>query len=170
MRERDDTVDLRIVVEKARAFGRLGDEARRRGRAVHAGQDADIVARADAAVRPAIALERRLLGDRQDVDGLGRLAEPVVAVEIVHLDIVLVHPGARRDPLLRKADDLPELDDRRARVDRGDRHLVPEGYALGSGDAVAGLFRPLSIFSVATTTLSLSERRNVLARWELLVM
>ena len=55
----DDAVDVGIVGEDAGAVDLLGDEAGDRGRAVHAGEDADIVARADLAVAAAIALEGR---------------------------------------------------------------------------------------------------------------
>ena len=52
------------------------------------------------------------------------LAEAVVALEIMHADIVLVHPFARRDVRFGEADDLPELADRLALADRLDGHLV----------------------------------------------
>ncbi len=44
--ERDDAVDVGIVGEDAGALDLLGHEARDRGRAVHGGENADVVARA----------------------------------------------------------------------------------------------------------------------------
>ena len=82
--ERHHAVDLRIVVEHAGAVDLLGDEARDRCRAVHRGEDADIVARADLAVRPQIALEGGALLRRQQLVVLGAFGEVVVAREIVH--------------------------------------------------------------------------------------
>ena len=55
--ERDDAVDVGILLENAGAGDGLGHEARDRGRAVHAGEHADVVARAGLAVGAAVALE-----------------------------------------------------------------------------------------------------------------
>ena len=66
------------------------------------------------------------------------LAEPVVALEIVQPDIVLVHPLAGRDVRLRKPDDLSELADGLAFPDRLDRHLVAAQDALARRQAGGG--------------------------------
>ena len=47
VRERDDAVDIGIVIQPV--FEMLRDHARHRGRAIHAGEDADVVTRRDAA-------------------------------------------------------------------------------------------------------------------------
>ena len=60
--ERHDAVDRRIVVEDARARDFLRHEFGDGRRAVHAGQDAEIVARPDLAVGAPETLERRALG------------------------------------------------------------------------------------------------------------
>ena len=66
VRQRDDAVDVREARERARvgvAAEVVGDRARDRRRAVHRGQDADVVARRDAAVGADDAVERRRRGD-----------------------------------------------------------------------------------------------------------
>ena len=137
--QRDDAVDVGVVVQNAGALDLLGDEAGDGGRAVHAGQDADIVARAGLAVGAAKTLEGRLFLDRQDVLGTRGLGDLVVALESAvlrpHVAIVLVHPVAGGDRLAGEADDLAELPDRLARGDRLDGDLVAEGDALMRRDA-----------------------------------
>ena len=59
--ERDDAVDIGIIVEHAGALEFAGDQPRDGRRTIHAGQDRQIIARARLAVGAAIALERRLL-------------------------------------------------------------------------------------------------------------
>ena len=71
--ERDDAVDIRIVGENARALDLVRDQARDRRRAVHRGQDREIVARADLAVGAAKALKGRLAPRRA---GCSRGARP----------------------------------------------------------------------------------------------
>ena len=122
--EGHDAVDRRIIVEDAGAVEGVGDEARHRGRAVHRGEDADIVPRPDLAVRALVALEGAALGERQHMLRLGGLGELVVAGEIVDAAIVLVDVLARPDRHLGEADDLPEFPDRLALGDRHRRHLV----------------------------------------------
>ena len=82
--EGDRTVDLRIVVEDAGAVDALGDELRRRGRAVHRGEDADVVARAGPAVRAHVAFEGGAQLRRQQLVVPGALGETVVAREVMH--------------------------------------------------------------------------------------
>ena len=113
-----------IVVEDAGAVEGVGDEAGDRGRAVHAGQDADVVARADLAVRPLVALEGPALCVRQHVLRLRRLGELVVALEVVDAAIVGVDVLAGADRRRGEADDLAEFQHRRAFGDVGRRHLV----------------------------------------------
>ena len=55
--EGDDAVDVGVLLEDAGAGDGLGHEAGDGGRAVHAGEDADVVARAGLAVGAAVALE-----------------------------------------------------------------------------------------------------------------
>ena len=93
--EGHDAVDIGELGEDAGLVEGVGHEARHRGRAVHAGQDGDIVARAGLAVRPPIALEGRLLLDRQDLLALRILREGVVAIEGVEGAIVRVDMACR---------------------------------------------------------------------------
>ena len=134
--EGHDAVDVRIVVEDAGAVELVGDEAGDRGRAVHAGQDADVVARADLAVLAPVALEGAAHFNRQHMLRLGVLGEVVVAGEVVDAAIVLVNELARPDRRCGEADDLAELQNRLADGDRLGRHLVPLRHAGDGGDAL----------------------------------
>ena len=133
--ESDGAVDFRIVVEHAGAIDLLGDEFCRRGRAIHRGENADIIARAGLAVRPHITLKRRALLRRQHLVVLCRLRETILAREIVHLDVMLVHPIAGRDRFCGKADDLAVFPHRRAFGDGSHGHLVAARDALARGQA-----------------------------------
>ena len=128
--EGDDAVDVGIVVEHARLLDLARDVARHRRRAIHRGEDAEIVARARLAAGATEALEGRLAFDRQDRRGPSVLAEAVVAVEMADGAIVLVHPLARRDRRRGEADDLAELAHRLADRDRRGGELVAPGNAL----------------------------------------
>ena len=85
----------------------IGDGARRRGRAVDAGQDADVVARCHPAIGPLDAHEARLTPGR---GGFHVGAEGVVARKVTlvgtHVEVVGVHMLAGCDGLAGKADDL----------------------------------------------------------------
>ena len=66
VRQRDHAVDVReigqrVVAGERVALERIGDEAGGMGAAIHRGEDADVVARGDAPVRTADALEGRRL-------------------------------------------------------------------------------------------------------------
>src|ERR1019366_5981973 len=72
-----DAVDVGIVVEHARPLDLARDVARHRRRAVHRGEDAEIVARARLAAGATEALEGRLAFDRKDRRRPRLLAEAV---------------------------------------------------------------------------------------------
>ncbi|MCY1534226.1 hypothetical protein D9M68_695890 [compost metagenome] len=131
--ERNDAIDIGILVEDAGAVDRLGHEFGDGGRAVHRSQNADIVAGAHLAIGAAIALEGRALGDGHHVGRNGALGKSVVvgqrAVGAAHATIVLVHPIAGHNGILGKADDLPEFDDRLARADGTGGELVAARHA-----------------------------------------
>ena len=83
----------------------------------------------------------RALGFRHVVDRHEPFTERIVALEgavlLADPAIVLVHPFARGNRRLGKANDLAELHHRLARRDRLDREFVPLGDALaGNGDAL----------------------------------
>ena len=126
---------LGMIGQDAGAVDRRRGEARDGSRTVHRGEDPEVVARAGSSRRPAIALECRAQLRREQIVVARILAEAVIAVELVHADIVLVHPLARSDGTLGEADDLPELADGRALRDRRDRHLVPPQDSLPRRDA-----------------------------------
>ncbi len=127
---------LRVFVEHAGPLDLAGDEACHGGGAVHGGQDGEVVAGADLAVRAAEPLEGRLCLRRKNVLRAGIFGEMIVAGEIVHHDVVLVQPLARRDRGGRKADDLAELEDGLALADRDHRHLVAAGHPRQRRDAL----------------------------------
>jgi hypothetical protein len=126
--ECDDAVDVGERREQALAGDRVrperfGDIARRRRRAVHRGEHADIVARRDAPVAAHDALEGRRL-----VEILRRLGERgvrVVAREIADLAIVGMHVRAGRDRGGGEADDLAIAQHRLVLGDGARRDLVP---------------------------------------------
>ena len=120
----DDAVDVRIIRKHARSLEFRGREAGNGGGAIHRGENAEIVARSCLAGVARIAFEGGTHLRRQKVVVLRLLAEAVVALEIMHADIVFVHPFARRDVRFRKTDDLPELAHRLALADRLGGHLV----------------------------------------------
>ena len=120
--QRDHAVDFRIVIQHAAALDLAGDEARHRGRTVHRGENAQIVARTDLAVGAAVALEGRGRHDGCGIAGID--FELVVAVHGMERDVVLMHPVARRNVLRRKADNLAELQRRLILGNRAHRRLV----------------------------------------------
>jgi hypothetical protein len=122
--ERNDAVDVREIREHAGLVDLFSNEAGRTCRTVHRGQHRDVVACADLSIGAAIAEEGGALALRQKRRLLQSLAEHVVPLESVNIDIVLVHPVAGRDHLLGEADDLTVFDDRLVLFDRYDRHLV----------------------------------------------
>ena len=134
----DDAVDVREALERLRvgvAAEVVGDGAGHRRRAVHRGQDADVVAGGDAAVGADDAVEGRR---RVDVGGgLGAARRRVVAGEARELEVVRVHVLARRDRDLGAADDLVVAAHRLAGRDRAGRDLVPRRDQADDGDPFA---------------------------------
>jgi hypothetical protein len=122
--ERHDAIDIREIGENSRAIESFSHEAGNRGRAVHTGEDADIVPRTRLAVRAPIALERSLCLGGKDLGGPGVARMGIVAFELSHLDILFMNPLAWRNRRLGEAYDLTELGDRRPSGNGHDRHLV----------------------------------------------
>ena len=118
----------------------IGDGARHRGRAVHGGEDADVVARGDAAVLAHDALEARRPGGRGRRLRLGAVG--MVAREVTHRQVVRVHMLPRADRLAREADDLPVAAHGGTRLDRALGHLVARRNQAGDGNAFARDVRP----------------------------
>ena len=103
MHQRDHAVDIGKIAQVIAAKG-VGDVAGHGRRTVHAGQHADIVARANAAIGALVALETRR---RRDEFGIVRLrAIGVVALEVPYRDIVNMDVGTGGDVLGREADNL----------------------------------------------------------------
>ena len=131
MHQSDYAVDVRVLVEDAGPLDLFRHEPRHGGRAVHAGEDREVVARPGPPAGAPEALERRLLVERQDRLEFCAFRELVVPLEILpHGEVLLMHPFAGRDVARRKPDDLAELQHRRAGGDADRRHLVPLGHAL----------------------------------------
>ncbi len=140
VRERDDAVH---VGEGRQRFGMVlarevvGDRAGGRGRAVHAGQDADVVARGDTAVG---ALDAHEGGFAPGGLGLHVGAEGVVAREVApavaHAEVVRVHVLAGRDRLAGEADDLVVAAHRLAGGDGARGDLVARGDQPPDGDVL----------------------------------
>src|SRR5581483_1410881 len=110
--EGDDAVDVGVLLEDAGAADGLGHEAGDGGRAIHAGEDADVVARAGLAVAAAVALKSGARLRRQE-RLLARVpGEGIVALELGERAVVRVHVRAGSDGLAGEADDLAEFQDR----------------------------------------------------------
>src|SRR6185437_11965273 len=102
----------RIVAGERVLLEDVGDKARDMGAAIHGGEDADIVAGGDPAIRAADAVERRRQIEVRhwlDVDAIG-----VILVEIAHAAVLRMHMLAGRDGPGGKADDLAIPNDRLA--------------------------------------------------------
>ena len=124
VRDRHDAVDVRVVGQDL--VGEVTrDHPRDVGRAVHARQDANVVARRDAAVGAVVALEHRGVGDEVGRTVVG--AERVVALEGAHAEVVHVDMLARADRTGREADDLVVAADGLAFLDVVGRDLVTRG-------------------------------------------
>ena len=108
------------------------------GRAVHAGQHADIVAGADLAVGAAETLEGRALGFRHVIGRAGIGPERVVAHEVVHLDVMDMDMAAGLDVRGGETDDLIVFPDRLALGDGNDRDLVAARNTVHAGDVGPG--------------------------------
>ncbi|KAG0924415.1 hypothetical protein G6F66_015045 [Rhizopus arrhizus] len=100
----------------------VGDGACHRGRTVHAGQDADVVARGNAAVGAHDAVERGRL--RHVVCRVRALPHGIVALEVREFQVLRVHVLARRNVLPRHPDDLVVAAHGLARRDGAHGHLV----------------------------------------------
>ncbi|MNN27131.1 hypothetical protein D3C81_1406570 [compost metagenome] len=111
----------------------VSDRPCHRGRAVHRGEDADVVARG----YPAIGAH-----DTHEGIVVGRLlafgidAEGVVAGKFAHRQIVHVHMFACGDRLARETDDLPIAAQGLARAKRAGSHLVARRDRLAHHDAL----------------------------------
>ena len=125
MHERNHAVDAGIIGEDAGALDLLRHEGGDRGGAVHAGQDADVVARSGPALLAAEALEGGARLERQHVLRLRILGMAIIALEGGEVAIVRVDMFAGRDIGMGEADDLAELDDGLALGELHHRHLVP---------------------------------------------
>ena len=117
--ERDDAVDVRVVGEESGAFDLLRDQPRDRRRAIHRGQDREIVARADLAVGARESPERSAAPRRarssrgarpRRNDSRARTPSPRNCARAPSRPAAI---GLRGE-----ADDLPEFAHRRARLDR----------------------------------------------------
>ena len=137
--QRDHAIDIRKIGQRIIAGERIllehvGDDAGDMGAAIHRGEDADIVARRDAPVTAADALEGRgqiEIRHRLDVDTIG-----IVLGEIAHAAVLRVHMLARRNRHGGKADDLAVAAHRLAHGDRLDRHLVTGRDPLDGRDPI----------------------------------
>src|SRR5919109_795837 len=129
VRDRDDAVHVRILLEQVGGAKALGDVLARRRGAVDGADDGNVVAAAVAkmlgAIRPAVVAhpEARLGGLRRRRT---IAAKRVVALEGIGGNVVYVDMIARRDVLIGEADDLTVLVDRGALLDRHERDLMTE--------------------------------------------
>ena len=145
MRQSDNAIHIRKIRQSSGvvAFGKMvGNRACGSGRAVHARQNPDVVARGHTPIRAFVAHESRLLAQRFRFH---ILTNGVVAFEVAlfctHVQVVRVHMLARCDGLVRKANDLVVAAHRLAQGDGacGDfvarRNQAAHGYAVHGASA-----------------------------------
>ena len=132
MGDRNDAVDVRKLIEQAGFFRRFGDKLRHRAGAVHRGENAQIIARAVAAVGAPVAHESSVLVNRSEFGVLAGKA--VVAAVLAHAEIVNMNMLAGRDRGFGLADDLTVADDVFAFGDVAGGDLVTAGNHLGEGN------------------------------------
>ncbi len=133
--QRDHAVDCRMLGHELVGH-RVGDVFSRRGRAVYAGQHADIVPGSDPSVTPLITLEGAPLGLGHEGRGRYPLAELIVPIEILHLHVVDMHMLAGRDVLGGEADDLIVFPNLGALGDRTRRDLMTGRDLRGRRDTL----------------------------------
>ena len=105
VRDGEDAVDVRVVLRHVAEL--VLDELADAGRAVDAGDDGDVVARADAPVLALVAVEVAHLVGRVEVHGPHVGADLVLAVEVAHRQVLRVDVVAHGDVGRREADHLP---------------------------------------------------------------
>ena len=125
----DHVVDVRELRQQFVADP-LDRELDHAGDALHRGRDRQDVARADRAVRIAVALERVALQRGQRPGRRGGDRQAVERARFRHRQQALVHPAARRDRGERVADRHVVATDRRALGDVDQRDLVALRHAL----------------------------------------
>ena len=115
-----DSVDIGIVLENFRGEMR-GNFMRRRRRAVHRGDDSDVIPGADPAVRPAKPHER-IPGRRGHRPQIG--AKLIGLIDRAKFEVVHMHMRSRRNILMGKANDLRVFQHRLTGLDVNQRQLV----------------------------------------------
>jgi hypothetical protein len=129
MRYSDDTVDVRVSTEDFRSE-MSRDAARHGSRAVNRRQNANIVARADAAFRTLKAKKGSSGRWGKKFSWTGVRADGIVSIEVADDQVVSMNVITLGDWMRGKTDDLIELTDRFALRDRSQRELVT-GWNIG---------------------------------------
>ena len=135
VRDGEDAVDVRVVLRHVAEL--VLDELADAGRAVDAGDDGDVVARADAPVLALVAVEVAHLVGRVEIHGPHVGADLVLAVKIADGQVLGVDVVAHGDVGGREADHLPVAAHLFPRAPRAPRHLVPRADVLADLDAPA---------------------------------
>jgi hypothetical protein len=129
MDDRHDTVDILELVEPALFLHSLGNEAGDGARAVHGGENAEIVAGADRAVSPVIAHEVTLFRRRGKRQDLGR--EFLRLGVATHTQIMDMNVLARRNHAGGNADGLTVAEHLLTFGNRAYRNLVSARHRFG---------------------------------------
>jgi hypothetical protein len=135
--ERHHTVDIREFVERARRAELLGNDPRNRGRTIHGGQNADVVAGGDPAIGAHDAFECRCLVRRERRGIAAVAADRAIRLTWNKSEVVGVHVLTGLDPAARRPDDLAELPNRLALLDTTHRNLVTARDGLAGGDCTS---------------------------------
>jgi hypothetical protein len=133
VREGDHAVHVREFIQ-CRTLEGIGDVLGHRGRAVHGGKDADVVARGDAAIGSHDSLEGR--GLRRERRRLVGLAKSIVAREVADFQVVRMDVLAGRDRLRGESYDLAVAPHGLVGRDRARGHLVPGRDEFLADDAL----------------------------------
>lgn len=142
--ERHHAVHLRVIRQgfgKDVAAKAVGDGTRHRGRTVHRGQDADVIAGRHTAIAAHNAHEAGGLRHQNGGAGVERGALGGVAREVGHAQVVHMHMLAPADRLGGKTDDLAVTAHRRTSLQIAHRHFVARRNQAADSDALLSQHR-----------------------------
>ena len=136
MDQRNNPVNMGVILQNARPLYFLRHEARCGCRTIHRCQNTDIIPCADLAIGTPKPLKCRLLGNRKNIFLFRILCEAVIALEIAHPDIMFMQPSAGHHRFAHKPDNLSEFNHRFIKSQRLDCHFMTTRHTINRGDTV----------------------------------
>ena len=137
MRKSYHAVNVWILIQDTRVVETVRHLFDHGGGTIDAGENPNVVARANSSIGAAEPLERGLLVGRHVVRVLGVDPKLVVAFERLKHAVLGMHMLTRRNDIGSKTNDLIKFSDRVAFRDGFDGHLMAGWYATDGGDASA---------------------------------